>query len=134
MAEHPSFGSSLSYRLSGTKQFLHDVYQDQLEESVLKAVVASLYPELVNKCGGKIQATLTLVARAQDEQMMVEWSGWSVGRLSASASDVARRAMRKQGNRAYLPSHVDGEVLIEAGKCQVWVDLPAADSDQLPLG
>ena len=115
------------FRLTGPGLFLHDVQQNAAERAVLKTVIASLHPGLLEQQQGAVRVVLSLVTRAHDEALLVEWNGWSVGRLAPAAADIARWAMRKQRNRAYLPSEVDGEVLWRDGACQAWVDLPAME-------
>lgn len=72
----------------------------------------------------KLPATVVLRTRAEDEAVLVEWSGWEIGALSRRSAEAAQAAMRKQGNRTYLPTQVAAEILVSDGDPQVWIDLP----------
>lgn len=118
--------SSANYRLDGPGRFLHDVLQSAPANALLKAVLSSRFPELNDGVGAKVAATVILRTRAEDETVLVEWDNWAIGALSQEAEEIARSAMRKQGNRTYMATEVRAEILVSAGDPQVWIDLPDA--------
>lgn len=112
------------YRLHGAGQYLHDALQGSQTKALLRALALSRFPELFDSAWEKVSLTVVLRARAEDETVLVEWDNWVVGTLSSKASEIAKSAMRKQGNRTYFSTEVDAELLVSGGDPQVWIDLP----------
>jgi hypothetical protein len=110
--------------LHGAGQYLHDALQDSQTKALLRALALSRFPELFDGAEEKVSLTVILRTRAEDETVLVEWDNWVVGTLSRKSAEIAKSAMRKQGNRTYFSTEVDAELLVSGGDPQVWIDLP----------